>query len=230
MRRLTRRALPMLLAFLTVCSSFALPSSAEPIVYRSVATASHRIALTFDDGPHPTQTAQILEILARYGVKATFFMVGQNVRLYPETARAVLAAGHEIGNHTASHPHLDRLNEVLLDAELEACESALEELCEYRSHLFRPPEGALTPFVGRLAEGRDYTLVLWSVDPRDWEKPDAARIADEVLTHVRPGAIILLHDYVGRKSATPEALEMLLPALLAEGYEPVTVSRLLGFG
>lgn len=210
-------------------SAVSVPCDGEGSVYRSVPNGERYIALTFDDGPHPKQTAQILEILARYGVQATFFMIGQNVQNYPEAARAVLAAGHEVGNHTFSHLHLQSLAEETLLAEVGACEDVLEELCEYRPHLFRPPEGAVTPFVRHCSERSDYSLVLWSLDTRDWEGRSARQIAQSVLSKICPGDIVLMHDYIGGHSETPEALELLLPALLARGFQPVTVSRLLGF-
>lgn len=201
----------------------------EPVnVYRSVPTQTNRIALTFDDGPHPYQTQRILNILERYGVKATFFMVGMNVQNYPSVAREVYQRGHEIGNHTFSHRHLKALSAWELTSEIEACEAALEGLCECRPHLFRPPEGAITDSVLECAREQDYELILWSIDTRDWESRDAQAIVTGVLEQVHPGDIILMHDYIGRGTATPQALEMLLPELLARGYEPVTVSTLLG--
>ena len=115
-----------------------------------------------------------------------------------------------------------------MERELEACEDVLEELCEYRPHLFRPPQGVLNSFVESCAERGDYGLVLWSLDTRDWECKDAERIVEEVLSRVQPGDIILMHDYVGVQSRTPEALRMLLPKLLERGFEPTTVSDLLG--
>ncbi len=199
----------------------------EEDVYRSVKTNSMKIAITFDDGPHPSLTPRILEILERYGVKATFFMVGVNVVNYPEVAKAVIDAGHEVGNHTFSHLTVAGVGERTLQAEVERCEDALEELCEYRPQVFRPPQGALDPCVTQYAKEADYSVVLWSLDTKDWEVKDAQRIAHTVLSQVRAGDIILLHDYIGRKSKTPEALEVLLPELLAHGFEPVTVRELL---
>lgn len=214
--------------FSVIFFAIPIPTHAEVTAYRSVQTDSKRIALTFDDGPHPYLTARILDILERYNVKATFFMVGENVENYPDAARAVLAGGHEVGNHTYSHRHVNALNRQSVLVEMGKCEDALEELCEYRPHLFRPPEGALSQHVEACLEEEDYMLVLWSLDTRDWEDKSTDRIVHSVLDQVRPGDIILMHDYIGRNSKTPEALEILLPALLERGFEPVTVSTLLG--
>ena len=224
------RCLRYCMLLLVLCLSLALSVGAESEVLRHVPTDGMQIALTFDDGPHPSLTPRILEILDRYGVSATFFMVGRNVINYPDAARAVLAAGHEIGNHTFSHGHVEALDEATLAEEIGRCEDAVEELCEYRPHLFRPPEGALTEALMRCTETGDYRLVLWSLDTRDWENKNADEIVACVLQRIKPGDIILMHDYIGRKSKTPEALERLLPELLRRGFEPVTVSRLLGEG
>ncbi len=222
MRRLTA-ALLVLLLF----AAQPLRASAEAGVWRSVKNRHARIALTFDDGPHPHLTHRILEILAQYDIKATFFMVGVNVENYPEAAREVLAAGHEVGNHTYSHSHMLHLSAEACADEMSRCEDALEELCEYRPHLFRPPEGALTDNVKHCSDVGDYALILWSLDTRDWEDKNAAHITERVLSSVCAGDIILMHDYIGHNSRTPEALERLIPELLARGYEFVTVSRLL---
>ncbi len=224
------KARRFLLAFLAVavCAVLIPSASAQTQVYRSVKTDSMKIAITFDDGPHPHLTHRILDILEHHGVKATFFMVGVNVLNYPDAAREVIQRGHEVGNHTFSHGNIGRMGEEAILREMERCEDALEELCEYRPHLFRPPEGALNAFVEHCSEDADYSLVLWSLDTRDWEQKSAEHIVQEVLSKVQAGDIILMHDYIGVKSKTPEALERLLPELLARGYEPVTVSELLG--
>ena len=193
---------------------------------RSVRNDEMKIALTFDDGPHPVLTQKILDILAKYDVKATFFMVGVNVENYPDAARAVQEAGHEIGNHTYSHRILSHLTHEEIDAEIEGCEDLLEELCHRRPHLFRPPQGALSPLVEADADQNDYSLILWSLDTRDWEDKNADHITQRVLSSVKSGDIILMHDYIGHNSRTPEALERLLPKLLSHGFQPVTVSEL----
>ena len=220
----------VLISFFVLLRLLMLSPSAEVKVYRSVATSKKQIALTFDDGPHPTLTPRILEILAQYNIPATFFMVGQNVRNYPEAARAVIEAGHEVGNHTFSHPHISNLGEKAIFDEIGRCEDALEELCEYRPHLLRTPQGALTPSLEKCLKDDDYILILWSLDTRDWEHKSTAHLVKTVLENVQAGDIILMHDFIGHNSKTPEALEKIIPALLAEGYEFVTVSALLGVG
>ena len=228
-RRLARVTAALLGAWM-LAHSLTLPIHAQTEVYRSVKTDSMKIALTFDDGPHPTLTQEILDVLDRYGVQATFFMVGVNVINYPDAARAVIRAGHEVGNHTYSHTHMKRLSRIEVEDELGRCEDALEELCEYRPHLFRPPEGAVNAYIENCSENNDYTLVLWSLDTRDWEHKNTEQIVDTVLSRISPGDIILMHDYIGRHSKTPEALEILLPRLIEQGFEPVTVSELIDVG
>lgn len=134
----------------TVADTVAVVSTTAPmdaddgnIVYYRRRNDRMEIALSFDDGPHPTYTQEILSILAEYGVPATFFMVGENVLYYPEAAEAVLAAGHEIGNHSYDHRRLTKLNEAGVRSQVSRCEEALASLGEYRPHLLRPPEGAM---------------------------------------------------------------------------------------
>lgn len=223
-----KRAVSLVLCLLFLIRIFTLSPSAEIKVYRSVETEKKQIALTFDDGPHPTLTPKILQILAKYNIPATFFMVGQNVINYPSAAKQVIHAGHEVGNHTFTHPHIANLSEKAIFDEIGRCEDALEELCEYRPHLLRTPQGALTPSLERCLADDDYILVLWSLDTRDWDNKSTACIVRTVLENIKAGDIILMHDYIGYNSKTPEALEQIIPKLLAEGYEFVTVSELLG--
>ncbi len=226
----TRQFVYVVLILLVLLRLLTLSPSADIKVYRSVSTEKKQIALTFDDGPHPTLTPRILEILAQYNIPATFFMVGQNVLNYPEAARAVIRAGHEVGNHTFTHPHIAGLDEKAIFDEIGKCEDALEELCEYRPHILRTPQGALTPSLERCLSDDDYILVLWSLDTRDWDNKSTASVVQAVLDNVQAGDIILMHDYIGHNSKTPDALEKIIPILLSQGYEFVTVSALLGVG
>ncbi len=229
-KRSKKTRLCLFLGVLLAVQCLFLPATAQTEVYRSVKTDGMQIAITFDDGPHPMQTRRILEILDRYAVKATFFMVGVNVVNYPTVAAEVIARGHEVGNHTYSHDRLKELSGEAISREIGLCEDVLEELFEYRPHLFRPPQGAISTFVEHCTEHHDYTMILWSLDTRDWECRNTDAIVESVLSNIKPGDIILMHDYIGRESKTPEALEILLPQLIERGFEPVTVSRLLGVG
>ncbi len=222
------RVLVLVCFMLMMLPHFVFDTSADDGMYRSVKTDRKQIALTFDDGPHPHLTPQILRILERYHAKATFFMIGKNVVNYPQAAKDVIQAGHEVGNHTFSHEHLANLNPSSLLQEVGKCEDVLEELCEYRPHLFRPPEGADNVDIRHCIQENDYTMILWSIDTRDWECKNEAEIVHRVLNAIQPGDIVLMHDYIGRSSQTPQALEILLPELIDQGYELVTVSELLG--
>ncbi len=186
------------------------------------------IALTFDDGPHPRYTPIILDILEEYGVKATFFMIGENVRYYTPAAEAVIRAGHEVGNHTDSHHSLRPLDDTAMRREIEACEDAISSVAEYRPKFIRPPEGEMSDNMKELMADMDYRIILWDVDTKDWAHTPPAAIAQNVLDDIQAGDIILMHDFIGERSPTPEALRLLIPALMERGYRFVTVGELLG--
>lgn len=212
-----------LLIALLFCMS--LPCHAAPI--RVHKNSAHKIALTFDDGPHPKYTAEILDILGAYNVKATFFQVGQNVMDHPDLARRVREEGHEIGNHTYTHPKLSTIAELALARELEQTADTLQAITGGTPHLFRPPEGVISREILSLAAQMEYQPVLWSVDTRDWAHTPTEKIVQHVLSTVQDGDIILFHDYVVGNSPTPAALRQLLPALIARGFQPVTITELL---
>lgn len=186
-----------------------------------------KIALTFDDGPHPVYTGEILDILREYGIRATFFVVGENVERYPELVERELAEGHEVGNHTYSHCHLSKTSPDQIIREIEACERSVYQLCEYRTKLFRPPEGVLPDAIHDYARNADYTVILWSVDTYDWAHNPINEIMKNIRRNTEPGDIILMHDSV-KDSLTPTALRQIIPYLLDEGFTFVTVSELIG--
>jgi len=220
-----RRRFSFWVAFILCFLAFSHNVSAENTAQNE---ETKKIALTFDDGPHPRYTMQILDILAEYGIKATFFEVGENVIYYPEAAMRVASEGHEIGNHTYTHPHIKNLNEEQLSEETRRCESAIIEVTGIKPKIFRPPEGVVDSAVKTWADKNGYSVVLWSVDTRDWAGTSVSEMVKNVDNNVRPGSIILMHDYVSRKSHTVEALKKMIPMLLDKGYEFVTVSELLG--
>ncbi len=188
-----------------------------------------RIALTFDDGPHAEYTPALLDLLKKYNVHATFFVVGTNVSMYPEIVQREISEGHEIGNHTNTHPcAINRLDEKTLKKELLDAENAIYEVADYRPHLFRPPCGLQSIAISNLVEDMDYKLILWSIDTLDWNKKTSLQyVLNTVRKNIKDGSIILCHDYVVReKSVTIEALDILIPELLSQGYEFVLASEL----
>lgn len=186
-----------------------------------------QIALTFDDGPHPVYTPQILDILKANGIKATFFIIGENAENHPEIVRRIIAEGHEIGNHTYSHPHLKKIGDEELTHELKKTETLLREKFHYTPTLFRPPEGYCCAAVQQSSDRMGYALTLWDVDTTDWAHNPSENIIKTVLATVKEGSIILCHDYVTKPSPTPDAIKVLIPKLKAKGYEFVTVSELI---
>lgn len=198
-----------------------------PAAYYHGTPGDRRIALTFDDGPHPRYTPRILDILAEEGVSATFFFIGQNVEFYPDTARAVLEAGHEIGNHTYSHPHLRRIKKETLLGEIDRADTVLHGIGCGATPLFRPPEGFLDTDYSRILDTAQKTAVLWSIDTRDWAHTPSADIVKQVEAGLAGGDIILFHDYISGENTTLAALKKLIPALKERGYQFVTVSELL---
>jgi peptidoglycan/xylan/chitin deacetylase (PgdA/CDA1 family) len=159
----------------------------------------NQIALTFDDGPNDPHTMHLLDVLARHNAKATFFLIGKYVRQRPEIARAILAAGHEIGNHTNSHPNLILVSAARLRQELADCCKALEDALGEKVTLFRPPFGGRRPNVLRTARSMGLSPVMWSVTGFDWSAKSAAEIVKKVSgwvdsRHKPQGEIVLLHD------------------------------------
>jgi peptidoglycan-N-acetylglucosamine deacetylase len=172
------------------------------------------VALTFDDGPWPDSTGKVLGILARAHVKATFFLVGKQVRKHPELARDELRAGMTLGSHSYSHPQpFGALSKEGIRREIDQGMAALSEL-GVRTTLFRPPGGAIPPVVVSTARARGLRTVVWTVDPDDWQPGTTAdQIVQRVLQQARPGAIVLLHDGGGDRSATVEALPRIIDGL-----------------
>lgn len=205
----------------------ALAAYGDKNIYYCHKNNSQKIALTFDDGPHPKYTRKILDILKKYDIKATFFVIGQNIEYYPGILEEIIDEGHEIGNHTYNHKHTKQLNESDFDREVKSCDKIVEEVCNYKIKLFRPPEGFVDSKVKQVADELEYSIILWNIDTRDWAHSTPAEIERNVLTNVTAGDIILMHDYTSGKNTTIEALERIIPKLLSEGYKFVKISELI---
>ncbi|MBB4824207.1 peptidoglycan/xylan/chitin deacetylase (PgdA/CDA1 family) [Sporosarcina luteola] len=183
-------------------------------------TTSKRIALTFDDGPEPKVTPQILEILKRHNAKATFFMLGSRVEYYPDVAASVQQAGHELGNHTWNHPNLVKLQSARVMIEIQKTSNIIEQVTGQKATAFRPPYGAVNQRIRGLS---DMPIVLWDVDTLDWQHHDPQKILEKVKQQAKDGSIILMHDI---HQSTADGLDDVLTYLENEGYSFVTVSEL----
>lgn len=201
---------------------------AQPMIVRRWTPDSSTpvVALTFDDGPWPVQTERILDILAEHNVKATFFMVGRLVERHPAVARRVAAEGHLIGNHTASHAILTDHDQETIGREIAEGTRAIRDVTGVTPQWFRPPAGRMNPMVLAEAERMGMTLALWDVDPQDWRRPAADRMLPTMLSAIRPGSVVLLHDGGGNRSQTIAALPRLIEELKARGYLFVTLDQL----
>jgi peptidoglycan-N-acetylglucosamine deacetylase len=183
------------------------------------------VALTFDDGPDPVHTDRVLEILDRYGIRATFFCVGHHVAAMPDKVRQIVEAGHEVGNHSWSHPYLPDLTPEQLIEQLDRTTEAVARVTGEAPTRFRPPYGALSPEVLGTLAGHPTTLTLWDVDSDDWTRPGPERIAATVLERAGPGSVVLMHDG-GERDQTVRALPSIIEGLLERGLRPVTVGEL----
>lgn len=194
---------------------------AKPVISYEVKPKPKQIAITFDDGPHPKHTMQILKVLKRHQAKATFFVLGSRVNLYPGTLREIYKEGHEIGNHSWSHANFTSIGLDGIRNEVTRTNTVIREVLDYEPHLMRPPYGAVDQTVQVAAR---LPLILWSVDSLDWKLRSRNAIIHEVLSNVSNGSIVLMHDI---HSATPEAVDAIITSLKKKGYQFVTVSELL---
>lgn len=186
------------------------------------------IAVTFDDGPSPRFTPEILALLKRAQVPATFFVVGREAARYPQLVQQTQARGFEVGNHTWNHIMVPMSPKVAAQ-EMKRTDVLLSSLLKKRPTFFRPPGGELNTGVAAYAHARGEMVVTWSVDPRDYTQGITAdRIVNVVLKQVQPGSVLLFHDGGGDRTATIDALNILLPALRARGFTFVSLQRLCG--
>ncbi|WP_229415498.1 polysaccharide deacetylase family protein [Moorena bouillonii] len=183
------------------------------------------IALTFDDGPWPKMTNDVLHILKKYDVKATFFVVGRNVYLYPEELKKIVDHGHALGNHSWNHSYYYH-NSLAAAKEIDNTTARIYKTINVKTSLFRPPGGIMNNGLVAYARKKNYVIVKWSADSEDYSV-NQRRLTYNVLRRAKPGGIVLLHDGGGNRAKTIRALPVIITELRKQGYQFVTVPELL---
>jgi peptidoglycan-N-acetylglucosamine deacetylase len=205
------------------------PSPVPPsISYSAVHVQGPFIAMTFDDGPSEKLTPELLDILAQHHIHATFFVIGQNVVEHPEILQRALREGHEIGNHSWSHPAFGKMSDAKVRAELQKTDDAIKQAIGRRPTLMRPPYGSITTRQKLwINQEFGYRTILWDVDPLDWKRPGPSVVTSRIVRQTRPGSIVLSHDiHPGTIKAMPDTFTQ----LEAKGFKFVTVSELIAMG
>ena len=207
---------------MTLGSNF---SKGAGVSFSRVMVSGNYVAMTFDDGPHPQNTTRLLDILRARNVKATFYVIGRSVELYPQVVRRTVAEGHEIGNHSHTHRLLSKLGDSELRQEMIRCRDAVGRAAGVQPRTMRPPYGGLLQRQRELVHSEfGYPTILWSVDPLDWKNRNSSLITSRILAGASAGGIVLAHDL---HATTVDAMPATLDGLLRRGFKFVTVSQLL---
>ncbi|SDO12146.1 polysaccharide deacetylase family sporulation protein PdaB [Paenibacillus sp. yr247] len=219
----------LILGLTVVTPMTAAASAPSSEVISKIETDHKWIAITFDDGPNPVYTPQILDLLSQYQAKATFFVLGKRVQMYPTIAIREVNEGHEIANHTFDHHFLKNYPARKIIDEIRQTQELIFDLTEQMPHVFRPPGGFYNEELLNSMKEDKLTVVIWSwyQDTKDWRKPGVNKIVNQVISNVHNGDIILFHDLEGDCSQTVESLKIILPELQRQGYQFLTVSDLI---
>lgn len=207
---------------ITAVSTSAAASKKIPIYY--VQKEEKLVSLSFDAAWGNEQTQELLDILDKYNVKATFFLVGSWVDKYPESVKAIYDAGHDVSNHSDTHPHMSKLSKDKMKAEIENCNNKIETLIGVRPNLFRPPYGDYNNAVVETVNELNMYCMQWDVDSLDWKDPSPEQIKKNIMNKIKPGSIILMHN--GAKN-TPAALPMIIEGITGEGYNIIPISQII---
>lgn len=207
----------------------ALPRTLPPevkIAYSQCHVEGNVIALTFDDGPHPQNTPRLLDMLKERHIKATFFLIGRSVATWPDIVKRIVAEGHEVANHTWSHPQLSHMKSTSVMDQLQKTHDAIVKACGVAPLVYRPPYGAILLAQRKAIRDKfQYPTIVWDADPIDWRSPrSSTKVHDRVLALTKPGSIILCHDI---HAETVDAMPSTLDDLLAHGFQFATVTQLI---
>jgi peptidoglycan/xylan/chitin deacetylase (PgdA/CDA1 family) len=195
------------------------------ITFNAVHVDGPYIAMTFDDGPSATLTPKLLDLLAAHRIKATFFVIGENVAEHPDIVARAAREGHEIGNHSWSHPNLGKMSDESVRRQLRQTDDAIKNASGKRPTVMRPPYGSITARQKRwIHDEFGYDIILWDVDPFDWKRPGPAVVRARILNETQPGSIVLSHDI---HPGTIEAMPSTFDELEAKAFKFVTVSELI---
>lgn len=204
------------------------PPKVEPrrnYTYKSFEVDGSYIAMTFDDGPSPETTPKLLAILRERGIKATFFVLGTMAVKHPELLKQIADDGHEIGNHSWSHPQLTRISAAAADKQIADTSEIIFQATGKRPLYLRPPYGSMKPALrSHIEQTFGLSIVNWSVDPNDWKDRDSQKVYDAIMTQAKPGAIVLSHDIY---ATTVAAMPRVLDDLAAKGYKFATLSQMI---
>ncbi|MEH2461108.1 polysaccharide deacetylase family protein [Nostoc sp.] len=208
--------------------SYAVPQRFQGAIVESAKLTPDQkvIALTFDDGPWPESTAQVLDILKQNQIKGTFFLIGQNVKNYPGLVKREIAEGHVIGNHTWHHWY-QFLNPQAAAYEIDHTADLIYQVTGIKTNLFRPPGGIMHNGVAAYARNSKYAIILWSTDSVDYSRPAVPKLIKNVFRNAKPGGIVLMHDGGGNRSKTVQALPEIIANFRKQGYSFVTIPELL---
>lgn len=204
------------------------PSRFQGVTIKAVTLSPQQkvIALTFDDGPWPKSTAQVLDILKKNNIKGTFFVVGQNVKNYPDLTRRIVTEGHSIANHTWHHWY-HQMNPQVAAYEVANTSDIIFKTTGVKTGLFRPPGGIMSNGVAAYAKNNKYAIIMWSADSVDYSRPSVPKLINNIFNSAKSGGIVLMHDGGGDRTRTVQALPEIINRFRKQGYKFVTIPEML---
>ncbi|MEA5576887.1 polysaccharide deacetylase family protein [Anabaena sp. UHCC 0451] len=204
------------------------PSRFQGVTIKAVTLSPQQkvIALTFDDGPWPKSTVQVLDILQKNNIKGTFFVVGQNVKNYPDLTRRIVTEGHSIANHTWHHWY-HHMNPQVAAYEVANTSDIIFKTTGVKTGLFRPPGGIMSNGVVAYAKNNKYAIIMWSADSVDYSRPTVPKLINNIFNSAKPGGIVLMHDGGGDRTRTVQALPEIISRFRKKGYKFVTIPEML---